>query len=222
MPLRRFRFSKGTMSTPAQIAANQQNAKHSTGAKTEAGKAKSSRNNFRHGFTAAFCILPGEDREEFNELVADLLEEHQPETATEALLVKKMAQHHWLVQRAILLQEALGKMKASVEDEQRAFALYLRYQTTNDRAFHKCLDQLLKIRAERRKSEIGFESQRLKQAEQERSASVEKRKQELHKYDLMVAEMKADRDAYQPRSRKRMENVDLRPENDPFLEEIAA
>ena len=60
------------MSTPAQVAANQQNAKLSTGPKTEDGKAISSKNNLRHGFTGAFMILPWEKQEEFDTLLAFL------------------------------------------------------------------------------------------------------------------------------------------------------
>ncbi len=47
------------MSTQAQILANQANSLHSSGPKTEEGKAISSKNNFRHGLTgpdvARFC-----------------------------------------------------------------------------------------------------------------------------------------------------------------------
>jgi hypothetical protein len=89
------------MSTPAQVAANQQNAKLSTGPKTEDGKAISSKNNLRHGFTGAFMILPWEKQEEFDTLLAGLRAEHDPATITETLLVEKMAQSYWLSQRAV-------------------------------------------------------------------------------------------------------------------------
>ncbi len=69
---------------------------------------------------------------------------------TEFLLLEKMAEHYWLSNRAVRLQEA------SLGDEKQ-FALYLRYQTTNDRGFHNCINTLLKLRAEKRKAEIGFE-----------------------------------------------------------------
>jgi hypothetical protein len=36
----------------------------------------------------------------------------------------------------------------------KLFALWLRYQSTNDRAFHRCLDQLLKLRAQRFKERL--------------------------------------------------------------------
>jgi len=83
------------VSTSAQIAANQANAQHSTGPRTEEGKAASSHNNFRYGFTGAFLILPWEKQEEFESLLAGLREEHQPSTTTEAALVDKMAQSLW-------------------------------------------------------------------------------------------------------------------------------
>jgi hypothetical protein len=148
------------MSTAAQIAANQANAEKSTGPKTEEGRAASCLNNFRHGLAGVqFSVLAGEDEEEYAALLAGLKAEHQPRTFTECILVEKLAQHFWLSQRAQRLADL------SIEDEKK-FALFLRYQTTNDRAFHKCLDQLLKLRAQKRKAQIGFESQKQKQAEQ--------------------------------------------------------
>jgi hypothetical protein len=147
------------MSTSAQVAANQANAQHSTGPKTEEGRATSCLNNFRHGLAGVqFSVLPGECEEEYRTLLAGLKAEHQPRTYTECILVEKLAQHFWLSQRAQRLADL------SIENEKQ-FALFLRYQTTNDRAFHKCLDQLLKLRAEKRKAEIGFESQKQKEAE---------------------------------------------------------
>lgn len=93
------------MSTPAQIAANQKNSQLSTGPKSEEGKSASSKNNFRHGFTGVFSILPWEKQDEFDHLLGELRAEHQPATITETLLVEKMAQSYWLTQRAIKLQQ---------------------------------------------------------------------------------------------------------------------
>ncbi len=180
------------MSTSAQIAANQKNAQLSSGPKTEAGKANSCLNNFRHGFTGAFTVLPSEDQEEFDTLLHGLRDEHQPKTLTESLLVEKMAQHHWLVQRALQLQELTIAAKMPMRDQERQFALYMRYQTTNERAFHRSLNDLLRLRAERRKQQIGFESQKQKEAAETRREAGEKRKQERHKFDILLAEAKAD------------------------------
>jgi hypothetical protein len=178
------------MSTESQIRANQQNAQHSTGPKTDAGKASSCVNNLRHGMTGAFRVLPSEDQDEFDRLAAALHAEHRPSTITETMLVEKMAQHYWLSQRAQRLQDLTMADDLPMKDRERQFALFLRYQTTNDRAFHKCLNDLLKLRAEKRRSEIGFESQRRHDADQSRKAAAEKRKQDLHGFAVLLAEAK--------------------------------
>ena len=166
------------MSTPAQVAANQANAQHSTGPKTEGGRAASCLNNFRHGLAGVqFSVLPGECEEEYATLLAGLKAEHQPRTVTECILVEKLAQHFWLSQRA-------QRYADLSMDNEKQFSLFLCYQTTNDRAFHKCLDQLLKLRAEKRKAEIGFESQKQKESE-------EARKQELNQARARLANAKA-------------------------------
>ena len=147
------------MSTQAQVMANHANAQHSTGPQSAAGKAAISINAIRHGLTGAFMFLPGERPEAFDKLKNDLLAEHQPETATEKLLVESMAQHYWLQQRAVRLQSLCFDEAGLCEDE-RALGLYMRYQSTPERAFHKALNTLLKLRAEKRKSGIGFVSQK--------------------------------------------------------------
>ena len=132
------------MSTAAQIAANQQNAQHSTGPKSHEGKAISALNNFRHGFTGAFCILNWEDEEQYDLLYGGLLDDHRPANTTEHLLVKTMAQSYWLRERALTLQQLCFKSDIPMcdADQEKQLALYLRYQTTHDRAFNKALDQL--------------------------------------------------------------------------------
>jgi len=179
------------MSTEAQVRANQENAQHSTGPNTEVGKAASCLNNFRHGLAGAFTVLPSEDQDEFDALVCGLRAEHQPSTMTETILVQKMAQHYWLSKRALYLQDqCCTDEELSLDEQQRQLALFLRYQTTNDRAFHRALTDLLKLKAEKRKQEIGFESQRRREAAESRREAAEKRKQDLHEYAVMLAEAK--------------------------------
>jgi hypothetical protein len=168
------------MSTPAQTTANQANAQLSTGPKTEEGKAASSKNNFRHGLAGRFMLCSPEDHEEFRQLVAGLHKEHQPETATEVLLVERMAESFWMSRRAIQLQAC-----AFEQDDDRKLALYLRYQATHDRSFHKCLSDLLKLKGEKRKAEIGFESEKQKEAE-------EQRRQEMHQAKVRALNAKAE------------------------------
>jgi len=196
------------MATDAQILANQQNAQHSTGPTTEAGKAASCKNNFRYGLTGtSFTVLPFEDQDEYDHVLSGLRFEHQPSTMTESILVEKMSQSYWLSKRALYLQDQCATDRAhgafdarcarpdqdlAFEEQQKQLALFIRYQTAHDRAFHRSLNDLLKLKAEKRRSEIGFESQQHKKAQELRRESAEKRKQDLHKLALMLGEAKVD------------------------------
>lgn len=167
----------------AQLQANRANAQLSTGPRTEAGKEAICCNNLRHGLAGAFHILPWENEDDFASLAQALQAEHHPYTPTEQILVQRLAQHEWLRQRAVHLQNLCFDAEGLLS-ETKQFSLYLRYQTTHERAFHKCLSDLLKLRAEQRRAEIGFESQKQKAADQTR-------KEELHEARTRLANAKA-------------------------------
>jgi len=166
----------------ARAAINRANAQHSTGPKTPEGRAVSCLNNTKFGLTGTnFTVLEWEDRAAFDQLLNGLRDEHQPSTPTEQILVDNMAEHHWLSQRALLLQNLCFQIEEPAcqsSDHEKQLALYMRYQTTHQRAFHKCLDQLLKLRAARQKEERGFESQ--------------KQKQEIHEVRVRIAKATAE------------------------------
>ena len=193
------------MSTAAQIAANQANSQHSTGPSSETGKAASSRNNFKFGFNCRFEVLPYENQAGFDALLAALQTEHNPTTATEGILVTKMAEHYWLARRAQGLQDTTWAPENPLGDDERLklLAIFMRYHTTHDRAFYKALNQLQKQRAEQRKSEIGFESQKHQQAAdlaanvrreaaETRRLADETRKLEAHEARVRLQHSKAE------------------------------
>ena len=182
------------MSTQAQIAANQANAQLSTGPTTLAGKAAAARNNFRHGLTprSEFWVLPSESQHDYLKLLAQFQQEHQPETPTEEALVQALAEHHWLRHRAMRLEEACFDFTTGQIIDDRKLALYLRYQTTHERAFHKALNDLLKLRAEKRKAEIGFERQEQARATEIRKQERHEMKKERHKWEIVLAQYKVD------------------------------
>jgi hypothetical protein len=150
------------MATEKQIQANKLNALKSTGPKTPEGKAKSSLNRLSHGFASNARLMPGEDPEEFKSLILDLVNEFQPATASEQILVEDMATNRWLSLRAFRLQ---GEAFRDLRVVPGTFALpndlglLIRYQTSFQRAFHKAHDELVKTRKERLNSDFGFESQ---------------------------------------------------------------
>jgi hypothetical protein len=147
---------------------NRANAQCSTGPRTPEGKLASSRNSFKHGLASAQLIIPGEDPAAFEALLTDLLAEHQPANPTEQLLVLEMAQSYWLTQRAIRFQ---NQCFAPEGVNEKRLALFLRYQTTHERAFHKALNTMIRLKKDRARGfvsqeladshpEIGFVSQR--------------------------------------------------------------
>ena len=107
--------------------------------------------------------------------------------SAETVLVDRMAQALWLSKRAVMLQHVTFNHNLPACDDPKQLALYIRYQTTNERAFHKSLNDLVKLRAEKRRQEIGFESQHRLQAEHMRREATENRKQERHRLDMLLA-----------------------------------
>jgi hypothetical protein len=95
------------MATIAQITANQQNATHSTGPKTPEGKAAAARNSTKHGLSGAFTVLPHEDQDEFDILLACFRDDFKPVNQHEAFLVEQMAQSRWRVARGQRLEAAM-------------------------------------------------------------------------------------------------------------------
>jgi hypothetical protein len=179
------------MSTQAQITANQANAQHSTGPRTETGKQASSQNNLRHGFAGKFKVLDWEDQSEFDLLLATFGAKHEPADPYEFVLVEKMAQHFWLSQRSLKLQEQCFRPDLAMKEADTKLALYMRYQTTHDRAFRQASDELRKLRNEKRQAEIGFESQKHQEEQKEREIAVEIRRQEKHEAQVRLAHAKA-------------------------------
>jgi len=130
----------------------------STGPKTEAGKAASSQNALRHGLASGTILVPGEDPEAFQSFAASLKTHYAPANAIEEVLVADMARHHWLKDRAMRLHDE-GIANAAAGQLPDNFAVLLRYQTTNERAFHKALAALTTLRKERKSEQREFVSQ---------------------------------------------------------------
>jgi hypothetical protein len=121
--------------------------RHGGGPTTEAGKERSSRNSFKHGLSSTFSrfqLLPGEDHREYTELCTDLPAQFRPATYSERLKLEDMAQAWWLQRRARNLQT-----EALEQGDAKAFALYLRYETTQRRSYqmaHKDFQEMQKVR----------------------------------------------------------------------------
>ncbi len=93
--------------SPLQLAANQRNAKLSTGPRSEAGKKKASLNALRHGLTAQVVVLPGEDLQQYITFVRDLVNDLRPEGVLESQLAQSVADHQWRLNRFRALEASL-------------------------------------------------------------------------------------------------------------------
>jgi len=158
------------MASDAQIAANQHNATVSTGPKTLEGKAAAARNATKHGLSGAFTVLPHEDQDEFDILLACLRDEFHPANQHESFLVEQMAQSRWRLARARRLETAmfdqmlLGEMGDADPDQQiaakllsggdRALATIQRYATAAERSYYKAHTELLRSRQMRNEAKL--------------------------------------------------------------------
>jgi hypothetical protein len=95
------------MATDKQLQANRANARKSTGPRTQAGKARSRLNSRKHGLTAKMLIIAGENADDFDELRAELLEEHNPQSSLECELVERLAGILWRLRRVPLFEAAI-------------------------------------------------------------------------------------------------------------------
>ncbi len=147
------------MSTAAQLEANARNAQSSTGPRTDAGKAASSKDATKHGLSAAFTVLPHEDQQEFDELIEDVRAEHRPVNSHQTFLTEQLAKTWWLLARAQRLEakafEHLAGLIADPDDDPdarivaalfktnpNALTTLQRYAAQAERSYYKAYREL--------------------------------------------------------------------------------
>jgi hypothetical protein len=151
------------MSSSAQIAANTINAQSSTGPRSEAGLATSSKNATTHGlFSNSDFIRPGEE-EVYAQAKAELIDSLAPSGPLECNLVNEIHRAMWRLRRCgqveanivIGLDNGSGHIfdpmegaSAAAEKVQRSVD---RARSQAHRLLHKCTAELRKLQTERRK-----------------------------------------------------------------------
>jgi len=141
-----------------------------SGPNSLAGKAKVSRNALKHGLRASKWLSPEEARD-FDTLVADLNAEYQPCTATQRILVERIAMCMSKLRRLHTIEDALfhkariGDVKSKLIFSPTSSAVTLevteaaampplkqvdvlaRYQTTLDRQLSKSIGELMLLKS---------------------------------------------------------------------------
>jgi hypothetical protein len=135
------------MATESQINANRENAKASTGPKTEEGKAKSSRNNTKFGlFALNICVQP-EEQEDYENFCSKLWSTLAPADPFEEVTAAECIRNAWRLRRCAMAEETLGQIVARFQASQNKargtdhptadpmiYPTYLPTQTAIDRA----------------------------------------------------------------------------------------
>ncbi len=110
----------------AQIRANRENAKRSTGPKTQEGKERVRQNALKHGLTGSGVALPSEDQAEISSLFSELQAQFRPKTDAGEQLLRRYAflhvrlgrsERHETSQTAMRVRHAIEKF----DDERLVF-----------------------------------------------------------------------------------------------------
>jgi hypothetical protein len=102
-----YQGSAEPVTSERQKAANQANALHSTGPKTQEGKAAVRFNAFRHGLLAQDVVLPGEDADAFEDLWNQVRADLSPVGPIEEFLVDHVVNAIWRLRRLARAETAL-------------------------------------------------------------------------------------------------------------------
>ena len=95
------------------------------GPRTEQGKARVSQNAVKHGMTSRkMFVLQNENPEEWEQMLADCIQEFQPATPFENRLVEEIAFANWRLRRAWTHENAL--FDTEMENGAEAFAAQIR------------------------------------------------------------------------------------------------
>jgi hypothetical protein len=153
-----------------RIEINRENAQHSTGPVTEAGKKKVSLNALRHGLTSQLVVMPSEDLEAYKAHLQSLLDEYHPASGTEAILVQTIADASWRMHRAAAMETNLltlgsafdpddltlrgaAAMVAALESRAKALSSLSMHTQRLSRQFEKSVIQLRALQEIRRMQE---------------------------------------------------------------------
>ena len=147
------------MATPAQINANRANAQKSTGPRSVEGKSASRFNALKHGMDAASIVIPGEDPEVYDSLVAQYLIEYHPQSASESFHVDTMIRADWQKRRleaveadlfrTIMTESPDNSLAAVLLAESPAAKLLLRIQrqiAAFERTWHRANNEFRRAR----------------------------------------------------------------------------
>ena len=145
------------MATPAQVLANRENAQHSTGPKTEQGKAVCAGNAIRHSLTARGLIVPLGLESAFADFETALRINLIPNDGLEEIIFQRILECGWNLERCRRAQSQLFEKTAAadlsidplLDDQNEAkFARIDKYARQSENSMFKAMRQLGKLQTE--------------------------------------------------------------------------
>ena len=134
------------MATSAQTLANRENARHSTGPRTEEGKAHSAANSRKHGLTSTELVIDEGEQPEFDTLVDSLAAEIDCRTELETLTFANLVHAAWNLRRCRRAEATLAATADPLTDDDEAAARkmqrILRYAAQSERSYYRALKEL--------------------------------------------------------------------------------
>ena len=103
------------MASYAQLKANRDNAKKSTGPRTEPGKKRSSKNAVRHSLFSEHLFVDYDEHQMFEALLSELEQELEPVGPIEAALVERIAIGFWRQRRLNIAEGAMVRLNSRDE-----------------------------------------------------------------------------------------------------------
>ena len=165
---------KTNLKLVSKAEAARANGAKSRGPATPEGRAKSSRNSLRHGFSAKSVLLPAESHEQFQLLLDAHIQQFHPASPVEMDLVEAMAVARWRLRRIwaietsllaneltrraedideefteITAEERLAWIFQRMADGGQSLALLARYEGNLNRAFDRAFKQLNVLKSQR-------------------------------------------------------------------------
>ena len=164
------------MTSNKQLHANRANAIKSTGPRSQAGKVRSRLNSRKHGLTAKMLIIVGENADDFDQLRAELMDDHDPQSALEFELVERLAGILWRLRRVPSFEAAiLEALEAEVAEDMRKEEERRREEEERRRRWHSYVEEEKKRREKEKEEEEEEEeadNEEEETSDEERSAYV--------------------------------------------------
>jgi hypothetical protein len=158
----------------AKTKANRENAKKSTGPKTENGKRRVGLNPVTHGFAGQTCFIPDHQREAYNHHFEKFRAAYLPKGPTEEFMVQSLAELSWSSQQIRALSTNLMALlgtqptpfpsadaandfamaqAANVSQHIKDINLLGIYEQRKTRLFNTTLNQLQQLQSTRKEAE---------------------------------------------------------------------